>query len=418
MRRPIDHRYFADAAAEGAAEGCDPAETVRDPIKAGLAPAGTGQVFAEGGQIPAKEGQILIACGGTGGHVVPGIALAQRLCAIGRSSLLAISGKSVDGQFCQSYPNIAFLVLPGSGFSLKPRVLLRAAWGALRSFVICLRLIRKHSVAGVVSFGGFTAFGPCLAAFFLRRPIFLCEVNQRPGKAVRLFAPIASRIYVPHALKNSTALAKKRRHVAMEYPLRSDFIPCGRGEARRRLALPLEENLLLVMGGSQGARVLVDWAAANGQQLAAAGWHGICLTGLGGWERKVFSRGRGGTFYFLTYFPFCHAMHLLLSAVDLAICRAGAGTIAELTACATPSFLVPYPHAANGHQTANALAMERNGAAIHLPQEQLGKLLNRIGEWEHSKEREVMEKNLLKLRMKMANGAEKLAVSIEEGLRR
>jgi UDP-N-acetylglucosamine--N-acetylmuramyl-(pentapeptide) pyrophosphoryl-undecaprenol N-acetylglucosamine transferase len=360
--------------------------------------------------------RLLLACGGTGGHVTPAIALAQRWAARGNASLLAISAKAIDGQFSSCYPDLEFIALPGRGFSLKIGPLCRALGGALRSFGICLRLIRSRSIAGVVAFGGFTSLGPCLAAFLLRRPIFLFEANRRPGKAIRFLSPLARRVYVPATLKDSPPFRFRKRFVAMDHPLRSDFIPCSRSKARERLCLPRQGKLLLVMGGSQGAQVLVRWVDGLEERLAAEEWHCVCLTGPGGLDRRVFRRGPSGRFFCLCHWPFCSSMHLLLSAADLAVCRAGAGTVAELTACATPAVLVPYPFAAHDHQTCNALAMERMGAALHWPQDRLGELWGRIGDLCRSGGRETLRENLLALRPALAGAAERLAAAVHGDL--
>jgi UDP-N-acetylglucosamine--N-acetylmuramyl-(pentapeptide) pyrophosphoryl-undecaprenol N-acetylglucosamine transferase len=161
----------------------------------------------------------------------------------------------------------------------------------------------------------------------------------------------------------------------MGYPLREDFQLIDRDTGRKRLGIPSKGKLLIVTGGSQGAKVLVDWVHCNEKFLAERHINVICLTGMTGTNRMAFHGASDGSIYQIRYQPFSDSMHVLYGAADLVICRAGAGTVAELIASARASILVPYPHAAGNHQMANALALEELGGAGIVAQHEMEKLL-------------------------------------------
>ena len=135
------------------------------------------------------------------------------------------------------------------------------------------------------------------------------------------------------------------------------------------MGFPVTGRLVLVLGGSQGANVLTRWVEGQLNEFAARGIHVLCLTGPQGREGEV--RTESSTVRFL---PFCHQMGLAYSASDLAVTRAGAGTLAELATCRTPAVLVPLPSAADGHQTANARFAAETGAALLLAERDLAQL--------------------------------------------
>jgi UDP-N-acetylglucosamine--N-acetylmuramyl-(pentapeptide) pyrophosphoryl-undecaprenol N-acetylglucosamine transferase len=353
-----------------------------------------------------------IACGGTGGHLTPGIALAQRLQCRGHGVTLLTSRKAVDGRLRSKYGHLTFQEIPGSPFSLRPISLLKFFWNFVRAFGQSWKSLKKNRSASVIAFGGFTAFGVCCAAWILRCPIFLHESNSCPGRAIRFLAPLARRVFLPPSLKQRAQFRNRKKFVALGYPLREDFVPTDQTEARRQLGLPLTGRLLAVTGGSQGARILVDWVRSQEGKLADAPFHVVCLTGLDGMDRKIFNRGRDGRFHAVFYVPFCDEMHLLYSAADLAICRAGAGTIAELIHCTTPSILIPYPHAAADHQRMNAAFLSQANGAQLLSQNEMGRLWEVLEEISAAEPLAVMVQNLEVLKKQNGDAAEELADAI------
>jgi UDP-N-acetylglucosamine--N-acetylmuramyl-(pentapeptide) pyrophosphoryl-undecaprenol N-acetylglucosamine transferase len=136
-----------------------------------------------------------------------------------------------------------------------------------------------------------------------------------------------------------------------------------------------QQRVLVVLGGSQGAAALNEWARGQMEFLAAEGIQLYVVTGLGkGRDGAIELRTKAGAPIRAVFVPFCDRMAELMSAADLVVSRAGAGTLAELIRCETPAILVPYPQAADNHQQANAAYFERQGGGIVVAQPQLAQL--------------------------------------------
>lgn len=311
--------------------------------------------------------RVLLACGGTGGHLAPGIALAQRLTDEGYECLLVVSRKVVDTQMTANYARLRFV--PGQGRGFGPGLinklrffpaLMGAVWSALQ-------LLRTFRPDVVVCFGGFMSVGPALAARLRGIPMLVHEANRRPGKAVRLIARFAHSVHLPAGVRLPGLAAE--RQVDSGYPVRAEMRPVAKELARRTLGFPVTGRLILFTGGSQGAAPLNRWVEANLTSFAERGVHVLCLTGPSGRSERL-ERGSA----VVQFVPFCHQMAAAYSAADLAVTRAGAGTLAELATCRTPAILVPLPHAADDHQTANALQAVERGAALLLRERDLAQL--------------------------------------------
>jgi UDP-N-acetylglucosamine--N-acetylmuramyl-(pentapeptide) pyrophosphoryl-undecaprenol N-acetylglucosamine transferase len=164
-----------------------------------------------------------------------------------------------------------------------------------------------------------------------------------------------------------------------DYPVRKDIKHSLKADAWERLGLIVPNKLLVVIGGSQGATSLNEWVEQNFGLLAKAGISVYCVTGLGNSTAKtIHELGKGGADITATFVPFSSSMGDVISAADLIVSRAGAGSIAEIIRCRAPSILVPYPYAADDHQKANALAHEREGAGISLSQDKLSELSSEV----------------------------------------
>lgn len=312
--------------------------------------------------------RVLLACGGTGGHLAPGIALAQRLGARGSDTLLLVSRKSVDARMLARYPQLRFRPGRGRGFGPGWMDRLLFAPSMVLAFLDACWVVARFRPDALVCFGGFMSVGPALACWLAGVPVHLHEANLRAGKAIRVLAPLATSIHAPPSAGLSGA-----RVQAGGFPLRDEIRPLDRAASRRALGLPSEGRLLLVVGGSQGAAALTRWSEAVAPALAGAACHLLCLTGPGGADRADVHAG-----FTARYLPFCDRMAEAYAAADLAVSRAGAGTLAELAACRTPAVLVPYPRSADDHQTANARARERSGAAVLVPESELAALGDRV----------------------------------------
>jgi UDP-N-acetylglucosamine--N-acetylmuramyl-(pentapeptide) pyrophosphoryl-undecaprenol N-acetylglucosamine transferase len=208
-------------------------------------------------------------------------------------------------------------------------------------------------------------------------PVVLHEANRVPGRAIRLLGRLARRVYLPPGVLLPDVRLSALRHVGL--PVRKEIAREPREAALQSFGLDPRFNVVVVLGGSQGATPLNNWAQEKAAALALEGVQVCCVTGLGKHELEVLEyRTRQGEPIKAVFLPFCDRMGALLSAADLVVSRAGAGTIAELIRCNTPAILIPYPFAADNHQWANARFFEMQGGGIVIAQEHLGDLLGEV----------------------------------------
>ena len=315
----------------------------------------------------------LISCGGTGGHLSPGIALAEGLADRGHQATLLISEKKVDARLIEKYPHLRFARMPGTGFSWRPTQLVRCAVSQFRALLFCRALIRTAAPDGIVGFGGFTSAPVALAGRLAGLPVMLHESNRVPGLAIRLFGRFATRVYLPPGVRLPSVRVAATRYVAP--PVRREIVRTAQAAARAELGLDPAQRVLVLLGGSQGASALNQWARDQVSSLASEGIQLYCVTGLGkGAPETVALRTKTGEPTRAIFVPFSDRIAQLLSAADLVVSRAGAGSIAELIRCETPAILIPFPQAADDHQRANAAFFERQGGGIVVDQSGLGNL--------------------------------------------
>lgn len=317
--------------------------------------------------------RFLISCGGTGGHLSPGIALAEGLAARGHEAKLLISQKKVDARLVEKYPQLRFERVPGTGFSWNPVQLARCVISQTRGFRFCESLVRHWQPNGMIAFGGFTSAPLVFAAALHGVPVALHESNRVPGLAIRSLGRLARRVYLPPGVRLVNVRPSQIREAGQ--PVRREIVRHVPAQARAALGLAEHQKVLVVLGGSQGASALNEWARAKMEFFASEGIQVYCVTGLGkGQQGAVDLKTKTGEPIRAIFEPFSDRVAELLSAADLVVSRAGAGTIAELIRCETPAILVPFPHAADDHQRANAAFFERQGAGVVVEQTQLANL--------------------------------------------
>jgi UDP-N-acetylglucosamine--N-acetylmuramyl-(pentapeptide) pyrophosphoryl-undecaprenol N-acetylglucosamine transferase len=321
--------------------------------------------------------RFLISCGGTGGHLSPGISLAEGLAAHGHEARLLISMKKVDSRLVEKYPHLRFERMPGTGFSWHPARLARFGLSQVAAIRACLRIVTEIRPDVVVGFGGFTSAPAAIAARMHGIPIALHEANRVPGLAIRTLGRFASRVYLPFGIRISGVRTAATRHAGL--PVRSEIIRVPAAQARESLGLDPTQKVVVVLGGSQGATSLNEWANAKAESLALEGVQLYCVTGLGKAAAETrMLRSRAGEPVKASFVPFCDRIGELLSAADLVVSRAGAGTLAELIRCEVPAILVPYPFAASDHQRANAAFFERQGGGVVVEDAMVGDLLSEV----------------------------------------
>jgi len=307
---------------------------------------------------------IAIACGGTGGHLFPGIAVGEVLRARNCAVTLLVSQKEVDQHATQTSPGANFLALPAVGMQ-------GGNWAAFlrgfaQSFFAARELFRAHRPQAVLGMGGFTSAPPILAGKICGAATFLHESNSVPGRANRLLASFVDEVFVGFP----SARTRLHNHHALSTgtPVRSHFQPASSESCRTALGLLRNQPVLLIVGGSQGATALntLMLEALPSLRESAPDLQFLHLTGAADLEKVRAAYSTAGANAVVR--PFLTEVDLALGAATVAVSRAGASSLAELAAMRVPSILIPYPHAANNHQYYNARAYADAGAAWLLVQ--------------------------------------------------
>lgn len=320
---------------------------------------------------------VLIVCGGTGGHLAPGIALAQEFHARGHSSHLYISKKSIDAQIAKKYAGISFDSILGKAFSNGLLGRIQSCLDLLLSIPKIILEILKHKPKVIILFGGFLSVGFGIIGYLFNQKIILHEANCSVGKAVRLLKHFAVRIYLPDGVTLKHVSQSTVKHLG--YPLRKEFVFRDQRAARADLGLHIEGKLLVVIGGSQGAEALNKWVINHFDYFANLGVSIYCITGLhSGLSSEDCIPINDKQTVHVKMLPFTDNMVSVLSAADLVVSRAGAGAIAEIIRCRVPSILIPYPYAADNHQERNAQMHENAGGGIHIKQTALDSLKHEV----------------------------------------
>ena len=301
----------------------------------------------------------LIAAGGTAGHVLPSLAVAEALRERGVEVTFAGSPERVEASLVPAH-GYAFDAFAISGFPREPSLsLLRALLRAGRAPTACVRILRKRRPHVVLGGGGYVAGPMVLAAYLLRIPAALTEADAHLGLANRLAAPLARRVFLAYDIPGRD----RAKYRVTGRPVPRAHLAVDRPAARSILGLPAEGPVVALFGALAGAKALNDFAV---RAYGDGGPTVLHLTGARDYERVRARITRDD------YVVIAHTSEFgaALGAPDLAISRAG-GTVWELAAAGTPAILVPYPHATGDHQTLNARHFERGGGAIVVPEDEL-----------------------------------------------
>lgn len=321
--------------------------------------------------------RFIIACGGTGGHLSPGIALAEALVARGHAVTLFISHKQVDTRLVEKYPHLAAERVASSPFGFRPDVLARFVIKQAQGLLFSWRYLKTHRPDAIIGFGGFTNAGVVVAGRLRGIPVALHEANRVPGRAVRQLSGLTARLYLPPGVRMPGVRGLTVRHTGL--PVRNEIARLPRDVACAQLGVDPAQKLLVVLGGSQGASKLNNWVEANLAAFALDGIQVYCITGMGkGASGRRDLRGRNGQVVHAWFEAFSDRVGVLMSAADVVLSRAGAGTIAELVRCEAPAILIPYPHAADNHQWANATYFEQQGGGVVVGEDALGGLSQEV----------------------------------------
>ena len=317
----------------------------------------------------------VIACGGTGGHLFPGLAVAEVLRARGHEVMLFISEKEIDALAVSTRSEFRFEKLPTIGLpSPFSPAIVRFTQRFYESLSLCRRLYREFEPHAVLGMGGFTSTAPIMAGRLRRIPTLIHESNAVPGKANRLTARMVRAVLL--GFKECAQFFPRVRTEFTGTPIRADLKRMERGAARRKLGLREDWPTLLVTGGSQGAGGINQAIIKSLPALQDDPFQVIHLSGARDERLVADNYQRENIPAYVAAFH--HAMEEVYSAADIAVARAGAASLAELAAFALPSVLIPFPYAAEDHQTRNAEIFAKADAAIVLREGELsGDLLGR-----------------------------------------
>jgi len=316
--------------------------------------------------------RVVIAAGGTAGHVVPALAVADALRARG-AEVEFVGGERAEAGLVPAagYPLHRLRV---AGIDRRNPVRAARALGlAVSATARAPALLRRLRPEVVLGGGGYVAGPVGLAAAVLRIPLALSEADSHLGLANRLLAPLAGRVFLAFPPRGGGAAAElPRRFRVTGRPIPPGTVDADRGQARERFELPPEGPCLLVFGGSLGARSLND-AAVEAFGPAPVGEGMSVLHACGHRDHDELAarlRELGGPAHYRLH-PYIEPFAEALAASDLAAARAG-GSVFELAAAGVPAVLVPYPHATADHQAGNARWMAEGGAATVVPDRELG----------------------------------------------
>ncbi len=321
--------------------------------------------------------RIAIACGGSGGHLFPGLAVAQALSERGHEILLLVSEKEIDATALRAHPEFRSEKLPSIGLPtvLSPAFIrfLQRAW---ESFSRCRVIFRRHRPLAVLSMGGFTSTAPLIVAKLVGIPSFIHESNSIPGRANRWGARFASRILL--GFSECRSYFPKTECIVTGTPVRTSMtMPLNREQVLETFRLDPSRKTLLVTGGSQGASGINQLLFRAAPLLRHLHVQVIHLTGERDDRLAAANYLRENIPAYVV--PFHHHMEEALSCADLVISRAGASSLSEFSHFGLPSILIPYPFATDNHQQSNASVFVRAGAAeMLLESETTPEILSRL----------------------------------------
>lgn len=316
--------------------------------------------------------KVLIAGGGTGGHVYPGIAVAEELMRIRPDAqVLFVGGRR--GVEAQAVPESGFRIrfvttrgLPRRAWWRWPAALMANAVGVFQA----LGVVMAEKPDVVLGTGGYVSGPVALAAILLRRPLVLQEQNSIPGLANRWLARVADEVHLSFTEARGF-FARKDNLKITGNPVRSYVLGGDRAAGMREFGLVVGKPTVFIFGGSRGAhRINQAGIEAMRRLKDRVDVQFILQTGRDDYEgaRQTVETERLPA----RVVPYLRQIQLAYAVADLVVCRSGAMTLAEIAACGTPAILVPYPYAAHNHQEVNARNLVERGAAALILDRELG----------------------------------------------
>ena len=312
-----------------------------------------------------SEKFFFFAGGGTGGHIYPAIAVAEKIAAFQPDARIHffVSEREIDTQIL-SASGFLYTQLPAKGFSIQPGRLVEFCTSFFESYRIANKQIYQGKNAVVVGVGGFVAAPVCWSGHKLKIPVVLLNVDILPGRANKVISHFADKIFVQFDQTAQYFSKSKAKVTVVGCPLRSGFDNPDPVRAIEQLGLEKGKKILLITGASSGSQNINEAVCSLLERLSgfANQWQIVHLTGPANYE-SVNSKYAGAKIAHkvIRYYD---DMANLLAGADLVIGRSGAVSVAEYAAAAVPSICMPYPYHKDRHQYLNAEELVEAGAAV------------------------------------------------------
>ncbi|MBM7855939.1 UDP-N-acetylglucosamine--N-acetylmuramyl-(pentapeptide) pyrophosphoryl-undecaprenol N-acetylglucosamine transferase [Desulfohalotomaculum tongense] len=326
--------------------------------------------------------RVIVTGGGTGGHIYPALAIAKGIKSRhpGAELLYVGTNRGLESDIVPK-EGYAFKTIKVSGFQRQLTLKnLKVLWQAGQGMWQAVNLVRRFKPDIVIGTGGYVC-GPVVMAGVLHRiPTLIHEQNALPGMTNRILSRFVSSVAVTFE-DSIKRFPSKARIKLTGLPVRPEIFSCDKDKAYSEFGLDRNKPVVLVFGGSRGARSINMAMVKVVQELQnQRGIQVLHATGRAGYDEYIKTLSSKGISLVntgnITTVPYLYNMQNALAVASLVVCRAGAATLAELTALGLPSILIPYPYAAENHQEYNARALAERGAAIMIRDAELtGELL-------------------------------------------
>lgn len=336
--------------------------------------------------------KIMIAGGGTGGHIYPGIAIAKKIKEIKPDCDILFIGTN-SGLEKKIVPkegfDIKFITVEGLNkkFSIKT---IGSAFKAVKGYVQSSKIIKSFKPDIVVGTGGYVCGPLVLSAHMHKIPTVIHEQNAFPGITNKILSRFVDKIAITY--KESNKYFPQSKVIYTGNPVRSEILNVDKKSARNSFGFTEKGNVILIVGGSRGAKNINNAIVNIADDLKKFNMQVLFITGENEYDRIIGefkSRGINTNGSNFKVYPYIYNMQEALGACDMIITRAGATILSEITVLGIPAIIVPSPYVANNHQEYNAKVLEKNGAGLIVHENELStsKLIESIKEIMFDKEK-------------------------------
>lgn len=316
--------------------------------------------------------KLILAGGGTGGHIYPAVALADKWQKTS-GKVIYLGGDGSQEERVARNRDIPFYGLPVKPLPRRPGLnLISSLYFNTMAFFKAKEIIKKENPAVVIGTGGYSSGAVLLAAKMSGYPTIIHEQNAIPGLTNRLLSRFANKVALTYPNSAQYISSNSSKTVITGNPIRPEILKMSRDKAREELNIAKSARVITVMGGSQGAQFINQLMAEIYSELLKCKelWV-IHITGHKKAEKSLEAKEKLGNPSNLMVKQYMENIELALASADLVVSRAGATSLAEITGRGLPAILIPYPHAANNHQVTNAKYLVKAGAASLLLEKNL-----------------------------------------------